>query len=72
MHEAGFKECAHKGAKRRTAEKTGCLKKKNAALTGEDFREGLAADAFAIKMRTVQFEGQTKDQSLAIPKRVRR
>ena len=58
MHEAGFKSALTK-VLNDVCRKNGLLKEKDAALTGEDFREGLAA-IIAIKMRTVQFEGQTK------------
>ena len=39
--------------------KSGLLKEKDASLSGEDFREGLTV-VLALKMHTVQFEGQTK------------
>jgi DNA gyrase subunit B len=39
--------------------KMGYLKDKDAPLSGEDFREGMTA-VLSLKMRTIQFEGQTK------------
>ncbi len=57
MHEVGFKSALTK-ALNDACRKNGLLKKEE-SLTGEDFREGLTA-IIAIKMRTVQFEGQTK------------
>ncbi len=42
-----------------TARKFGYLKDKEVNLMGEDYREGLTA-VLSIKMRNIQFEGQTK------------
>ena len=39
--------------------RNGILKEKDASLTGEDFREGITA-VLSLKMRSIQFEGQTK------------
>ena len=39
--------------------RTGLLKDKDASLAGEDFREGLTV-VLSVKMRNIQFEGQTK------------
>ena len=39
--------------------RTGILKDKDPSLSGEDFREGLTA-IVSLKMRSIQFEGQTK------------
>ena len=41
------------------ARKRGLLKEKDENLLGEDFREGITV-VLAVKMRNVQFEGQTK------------
>ena len=57
-HEIGFKS----GLTRilnDLARKGGSLKEKDANLMGEDFREGLTA-VLSIKMKNIQFEGQTK------------
>ena len=57
-HETGFKGALTK-VFNDAMRKTNVLKEKDANLMGEDFREGLTA-VLAIKMRNVQFEGQTK------------
>ncbi len=57
-HEVGFKSGITK-ALNDLARKNGNLKDKDANLLGEDFREGLCA-VISIKMKNVQFEGQTK------------
>ena len=57
-HETGF----HGGITRvfnDYARDTKVLKEKDANFTGDDFREGLTA-VLSIKMKNVQFEGQTK------------
>lgn len=43
------------------ARKNGFLKDKDPNFQGEDFREGLTA-VLSVKMKEVQFEGQTKDK----------
>ena len=57
-HETGFKaaftKCMNDYCRR-----TGILKDKDASLAGEDFREGLTV-VLSVKMRNIQFEGQTK------------
>ena len=57
-HETGFKaaftKCMNDYCRR-----TGLLKDKDASLAGEDFREGLTV-VLSVKMRNIQFEGQTK------------
>jgi len=58
MHEAGFKSGLTK-ALNDYARARNLLKDKDANLLGEDFREGLTA-IISIKMKNVQFEGQTK------------
>ena len=58
FHETGF----HSGLTKcinDIARSLGALKDKDANLMGEDFREGLTA-ILSIKMKNVQFEGQTK------------
>ena len=57
-HELGLKSALTK-AFTDLGKKAGFIKDKDLALTGEDFREGLTI-VLAIKMRNVQFEGQTK------------
>ena len=57
-HEVGFKSAITR-VFNDAARKNGNLKDKDANLMGEDFREGLTA-VLAIKMKSVQFEGQTK------------
>ena len=58
-HEIGFKSGLTK-ALSDLAEKSGSLKGKNASLlVGDDFREGLTT-VILVKMKTVEFEGQTK------------
>lgn len=57
-HEVGFKSAITK-VFNDLARKNNILKDKDANLMGEDFREGLCA-VISIKMKNVQFEGQTK------------
>jgi len=57
-HETGFKMAITR-AFNQIAKTHGILKEKDATLMGEDYREGMTA-VLAIKMRDVQFEGQTK------------
>ncbi len=57
-HETGFKAALTK-ALNEYCRKTGLLKDKDAPLSGEDFREGVTA-VLSLKMRSIQFEGQTK------------
>ncbi len=57
-HETGFKVALTK-VLNDFCRKTGTLKDKDAPLSGEDFREGCTA-VLSLKMRSIQFEGQTK------------
>ncbi len=57
-HETGFKTAVTK-VLNDYARKAGLLKEKEENLTGEDCREGMTA-IIALKMREIQFEGQTK------------
>ena len=58
-HEVGFKSGLTK-ALSELASKTNALKgKESAMLVGDDFREGLTT-ILLVKMKTVEFEGQTK------------
>ena len=57
-HEVGFKSGLTK-VLNDLARKNGNLKDKDQNLMGEDFREGLTA-VLSIKMKNIQFEGQTK------------
>lgn len=57
-HETGFKTAITR-AFNQIAKQQGLLKEKEPVLMGEDYREGMTA-VLAIKMRDVQFEGQTK------------
>ena len=57
-HETGFKSALTR-AMNELARREGFLKEKDSNLMGEDFREGMTA-VIAIKMRNIQFEGQTK------------
>lgn len=57
-HETGFKTGITR-ALNRIAQEKGYIKDKEPMLMGEDYREGMTA-VLAIKMRDVQFEGQTK------------
>lgn len=57
-HETGFKSALTK-VMNDYCRRTGILKKKDAPLPGEDFREGLTA-VVSLKMSSIQFEGQTK------------
>ncbi len=58
MHETGFKTALTK-VMNEYARANGLLKEKDMNLTGEDFREGICA-VISLKMKNVQFEGQTK------------
>ena len=57
-HETGFKAALTK-ILNDYCRKSGILKDKMPSLSGEDFREGLTA-VIALKMHSIQFEGQTK------------
>ncbi|MBQ7466693.1 MAG: DNA gyrase subunit B, partial [Clostridia bacterium] len=57
-HEVGFKSGLTR-VLNDLARKNGNLKEKDQNLMGEDFREGLTA-VLSIKMKNIQFEGQTK------------
>ncbi len=57
-HEVGFKSGLTR-VLNDLARKNGDLKEKDQNLMGEDFREGLTA-VLSIKMKNIQFEGQTK------------
>ncbi len=57
-HETGLKAALTK-VLNDYCRKMGYLKDKDAPLSGEDFREGMTA-VLSLKMRTIQFEGQTK------------
>ena len=57
-HETGFKSALTR-IMNETARREGLLKEKDANLMGEDFREGITS-VISIKMRNIQFEGQTK------------
>ena len=57
-HEVGFKIALTK-VLNDFAKKHNLVKDKDTALIGDDFREGLVA-VLSIKMKNVQFEGQTK------------
>ncbi|MCL2755833.1 MAG: DNA gyrase subunit B [Firmicutes bacterium] len=57
-HETGFKMALTR-AFNQIGKQFGLIKEKDTALLGEDYREGMTA-VLAIKMREVQFEGQTK------------
>ncbi len=59
-HETGLKSAITK-AMNDYMRKNGMLKDKDANLTGEDFREGMTC-IISLKMRGVQFEGQTKSK----------
>jgi DNA gyrase subunit B len=58
MHEEGFKK-ALTNVVNRYARQKGHLKEKDENLLGEDIREGLTA-IISVKLRSPQFEGQTK------------
>ena len=58
FHETGFRSGLTK-CLNDIARATGALKEKDQNLMGDDFREGLTA-ILSIKMKNVQFEGQTK------------
>ena len=60
FHEMGFRSGITK-ALNDYARSSGALKDKDANLLGDDFREGLTA-VLSIKMKNVQFEGQTKSK----------
>ena len=57
-HETGFKAAFTK-VMNDYCRKVGALKEKAAPLSGDDFREGITA-VLSLKMRNIQFEGQTK------------
>ncbi|MGN1227683.1 MAG: type IIA DNA topoisomerase subunit B [Christensenellales bacterium] len=57
-HEAGFRSALTK-VMNELARKNNLLKDKEANLIADDFKEGLTA-VLSIKMKNVQFEGQTK------------
>ena len=57
-HEVGFKIALTK-VLNDFAKKHGLIKDKDPAFIGDDFREGMVA-VLSIKMKNVQFEGQTK------------
>ena len=58
MHETGLKSGITK-AFNEIARNMGLLKEKEQNLLGEDYREGMTV-VLSIKMKNVQFEGQTK------------
>lgn len=68
FHETGFRSGLTK-CLNDVARSAGLLKEKDANLMGEDFREGLTA-ILSVKMKNVQFEGQTKTK-LGNPERAR-
>ena len=57
-HETGFKTALTK-VFNEAGREAGLLKEKDTNLMGEDYREGITA-VLSIKMKNVQFEGQTK------------
>ncbi len=57
-HEVGFKVALTK-VLNEFAKKNNLVKEKDIAFVGDDFREGITA-VISIKMKNVQFEGQTK------------
>ena len=57
-HETGFRSAVTK-VLNEYLRRVGLLKDKDASLQGDDFKEGLTA-VIALKMHTIQFEGQTK------------
>lgn len=57
-HETGFKSALTK-ALNEHCRRIGAVKEKEPSLSGEDFREGITA-VISLKMKTIQFEGQTK------------
>ncbi|MDR0840214.1 MAG: type IIA DNA topoisomerase subunit B [Christensenellaceae bacterium] len=57
-HETGFKAALTK-VLNDYCRKADILKDKDPSLSGEDFREGITA-VISLKMRNIQFEGQTK------------
>jgi len=57
-HETGFRMALTR-AFNQLAKNNGLVKEKETPLIGDDYREGLTA-VLSIKMREVQFEGQTK------------
>ncbi|MBC8530744.1 DNA gyrase/topoisomerase IV subunit B [Gehongia tenuis] len=57
-HETGFKAGLTK-VMNDTARRLGVLKEKDSNLSGEDYREGITA-ILSLKMKNIQFEGQTK------------
>ncbi len=58
FHEAGFK-AAYTKVMNEYCRKAGILKDRDMNLNGEDYREGCTT-ILSLKMRSVQFEGQTK------------
>ncbi len=57
-HETGFKSALTK-VMNDLARQAGLIKEKGISFSGEDYREGLCA-VISLKMKNVQFEGQTK------------
>ena len=57
-HETGFKAALTK-VLNDYCRRVGLIKDKDAPMSGEDFREGITA-VLSLKMRSIQFEGQTK------------
>lgn len=57
-HETGFKSALTK-ALNEHCRRIGAVKEKDPSLSGEDFREGITT-VISLKMKTIQFEGQTK------------
>ncbi len=68
-HEVGFKTALTK-VLNDFARKHNLIKDKDVAFVGDDFREGLVA-VLSIKMKNVQFEGQTKTKLGNIEARTR-
>ncbi len=60
FHETGFRSGLTR-ALNEYARNAGFLKEKDANFLGEDFKEGLTA-VLSVKMKEVQFEGQTKSK----------
>ncbi len=59
-HETGFRSGFTRSINE-LGRKFGIIKEKESNLTGDDFKEGLAV-VLSIKMKSVQFEGQTKSK----------
>lgn len=57
-HETGFRSALTK-VMNEQLRRLGILKEKDSSLQGDDFKEGLTA-VIALKMKSIQFEGQTK------------